>query len=242
MAGYDRLLTLFEEFRALSQPNILSNGVPDYSSAAMARQFDALREMQKLVAELEPLLPGWPVKQRSDFYIVRAEMCGLEFYHRVTKPWARDPVFYLLAGHEGPTMAGFDAVLTRHGGLTQPLAPKRRAELLQKLRALPLMYEQAKRNLSADLADTIGDMAGVALSPVHGLVQDVQRYRALSETLAASEPELSAAALAAARAVEEYGSWLAAHKGEMLAHGGVGVENYNWWLKHVHLFPCAPLL
>ena len=73
-------------------------------------------------------------------------------------------------------------------------------------------------------------------------MKDVQRHRALSEALAASEPELSAAASTAALAVEEYGSWLAAHKGKMLAHGGVGIENYDWWLKHVHLFPCAPPL
>ncbi len=177
------------------------------------------------------------MRQRSDFFIVRAEMCGLEFYHRITRPWARDPVFYLLAGHEGPTVAGFDGVLSRRGVPTQPLTPEQRVDLLRKLRALPLVYEQARLNLGEDIADTIGDMAGLVLSPVHGLVRDVQLHRGLRDALATTDPELSGAAEAAALAVEEYGGWLAARKNEMLSHGGVGVENYNWWLKHVHLFP-----
>jgi hypothetical protein len=238
MSGYEQLLAVFADFRELSEPVMLDTGVPDYTAPAMAEQYSALRTLQATLAELEPSLASWPVKQQTDFHIVRSEMCGLEFFHRVTRPWARDPVFYLLAGHEGPTMSGFDGVLSRRGGPgSEPLAPERKAALLKKLQALPLMYEQAKANLSENIADTIGDMAGLALSPIYGLVTDVKRHRALAEAMAASEPEVSAAAETAALALEEYGTWLAAHKDEMLAHGGVGIENYDWWLKHVHLFP-----
>jgi hypothetical protein len=38
--------------------------------------------------------------QLVDLHIVRAEMNGLDFFHRVTRPWARDPVFYLPSGRE----------------------------------------------------------------------------------------------------------------------------------------------
>ena len=213
-----------------------AQGVPDYSAAAMAAQLSGLRVLQGRLAALEP--DSWPVRQRSDFYIVRSEMAGLEFFHRVTRPWARDPVFYLLAGHEGPTVAGFDGVLLGRRGRMPTLSAERKAELLTKLKAMPALYEQAIANLSeGGMADCIGDMAGLALSPTYGLVKDVASHRQLAETLAESEPELSAAAEAAAVAVEEFGEWISAHKHEMLAPGGVGIENYDWWLKHVHLFP-----
>ena len=213
-----------------------AQGVPDYSAAAMAAQLSGLRVLQGRLAALEP--DSWPVRQRSDFYIVRSEMAGLEFFHRVTRPWARDPVFYLLAGHEGPTVAGFDGVLLGRRGRMPTLSAERKAELLTKLKAMPALYEQAIANLSeGGLADCIGDMAGLALSPTYGLVKDVASHRQLAETLAESEPDLSAAAEAAAVAVEEFGEWISAHKHEMLAPGGVGIENYDWWLKHVHLFP-----
>src|SRR5262249_25608276 len=37
----------------------------------------------------------WPVPQRVDHHIVRAEMNGLDFDHRVLRPWANDPAFYV---------------------------------------------------------------------------------------------------------------------------------------------------
>ena len=30
-----------------------------------------------------------------DFYVVRAELAGLDFDHRVLKPWANNPAFYV---------------------------------------------------------------------------------------------------------------------------------------------------
>ena len=49
-------------------------------------------------------------------------MAGLDFFHRVTRPWARDPVFYLPSGHEGPTAEGFGGVMA--GGRRGPKVGK----------------------------------------------------------------------------------------------------------------------
>lgn len=60
-AGYERLLALFEKFRALSSPPMLESGVPDYTSSSMAAQFDALRSLQAELASLEPSQVSRPV-------------------------------------------------------------------------------------------------------------------------------------------------------------------------------------
>ena len=78
---------------------------------------------------------------------------GLDFFHRVTRPWARDPVFYLPSGHEGPTAEGFSGVMAGgRRGPKLPLSAERAATAERQLRALPLLYEQAIGNLSADIA------------------------------------------------------------------------------------------
>ena len=44
------------------------------------------------LAALDPT--GWAVPQQVDYQLVRAEMNGVEFRHRVLRPWAIDPGFY----------------------------------------------------------------------------------------------------------------------------------------------------
>ena len=53
-------------------------------------------------------IDDWPVSDQIDHHLVRAEMNGLDFHHRVTRPWSRDPAFYLMSqGGAGPAMSGF---------------------------------------------------------------------------------------------------------------------------------------
>ena len=70
------------------------DGVPDYSAAAMARQHAELPRWQTRLNALAP--EDWPVEEQIDWHLVRAEMNGLDFDHRVRRPWARDPAFYVL--------------------------------------------------------------------------------------------------------------------------------------------------
>lgn len=68
------------------------SGLPDFSAAGMAGEFEKLLGFQQQLAALDPT--GWPVPQQVDYQLVRAEMNGVEFRHRVLKPWAIDPGFY----------------------------------------------------------------------------------------------------------------------------------------------------
>ena len=83
VAGPADLVTLFAEWRAFQKPRVV-DGVPDYTAAAMARQHSELPRYQARLAALDPR--EWSVAQQVDYQIVRAEMNGLDFDHRVLKP------------------------------------------------------------------------------------------------------------------------------------------------------------
>src|SRR5512136_2580960 len=88
---HPELMALLREFREFQKPRLV-NGVPDYTPVAMAAQKAGLPEFQKRLAAIDTR--GWSVPERVDYELLRAEMNGLEFDHRVLRPWARDPGFY----------------------------------------------------------------------------------------------------------------------------------------------------
>jgi len=88
--GRPDLVALFNEWRAFQKPKLV-DGVADYTAAAMAAQQRELPAYQRRLAALDP--GAWPVPQQVDWHIVRAEMNGLDFDHRVLRPWANDPAF-----------------------------------------------------------------------------------------------------------------------------------------------------
>src|SRR5262252_4217444 len=108
---YEDVLALFADWRTFQQPKRV-NGVPDYSAAAMSAQH---RDLAGYVTRLTAIDPsGWPIPQQVDYHVVRAEMNGLDFDHRVLKPWANNPGFYVTVfldesdqpAREGPLSAG----------------------------------------------------------------------------------------------------------------------------------------
>ena len=122
------LLKLFEEFRVFLEPEIVG-GVPDYTAEAMEAQRQGLEDYKSRLAATD--ISEWTVSEQIDHHLVRAEMNGLDFHHRVTRPWSRDPAFYLMSqGGAGPAMSGFRSLFRReppfddseHRGLPDDLA------------------------------------------------------------------------------------------------------------------------
>ena len=116
------------------------------------------RELDGYQARLAAIDPeGWPVSQQVDYHIVRAEMNGLEFDHRVLRPWARNPAFYMLIhgsqsdvpAREGEVMYGTIELWTYQF----PLSERSAAELQEGVSVMPAILEQAKANLVVDAAD-----------------------------------------------------------------------------------------
>ncbi len=213
------LLSLFKEFREFVAPKVTS-GVPDYSAAAMEKQYRGLKTFQRRLAAIDS--SGWSVSEQINYHLVRAEMNGLEFRHRVLKPWLLDPGFYvrLLRVRMG-----------RGAGL--PLNENAVADLRTRLRLVPAMAEQAKVNLN-NFSDIAGDLGTCALLT---LGDSRASYESLTNRLADHHPELISDVKVALAAVDDYVNWIEANKHKMTAKAGVGKENYDWLMKNVYLFP-----
>jgi hypothetical protein len=212
------LVSLFKEFREFSEPKV-TNGAPDYSAATMEKQYRELKTYQNRLAAIDP--SSWPVSDQIDYHLVRAEMNGFEFQHRVLKPWALDPGFY-------------NDVISRVFRVRDlPLDKKAVANLRTNLRSVPAIVAQAKMNLN-NLSDVAGDLGTCA---VLSLGDTKASCESLSSRLADHHPDLVADVEVALAAIDDYVNWIEANKDKMTARAGVGKENYTWLLKNVYLFP-----
>ncbi len=229
--GYESLLTLFADWRAFQQPRF-RDGVPDYTAAAMREQQRRLGEMRARLDAIDTR--GWPVARRIDGELVRAEMNGLDFDHRVLRPWARDPAFYSVVIdsesdtplHEGPVMAGAIELWR----LSFPLPAAEVAPFRARLQAIPRILEEARGNLVGDARDLwrLGIRAQKGQSAA---------LAGLEETLAKGNPDLIPDAARARQAVDVFASWLEQQLPGKTGRSGVGVGHYDWYVRNVHLIP-----
>lgn len=232
-ASYADLLTLFADWRAFEAPP-LRDGAPDYTAATVARRHGELAGYRARLESLD--VSTWPVEQRVDLELVRAEMNGFDFDARVLQPWVRDPAFYatLWTGqsdtpsHEGPVPAGICELWT----YTFPLSAADAAKLAAELRPIPAFLAQAKTNLTGNARDLWTTGIGTVQQQAVDLAD-------LERRVAASGPELRAAVAAARRATEEFVAWLEAEAPSKTGPSGIGKENYTWNLRHVHLVPMS---
>src|SRR5262249_55352306 len=140
---HEDLVALFTDWRAFQQPKLVS-GVPDYSPAAMSAQHRALASYRQRLASIDTT--GWPIPAQVDYHIVRAEMNGLDFDHRVAKPWANNPSFYVTVfadqsdqpAREGPHSAGAIELWS----YAFPLAANNASAVSKGLRAIPGLLRQ----------------------------------------------------------------------------------------------------
>jgi len=176
----------------------------------------------------------WPIAQQVDLHLVRAEMNGLDFDHRVLRPWANNPAFYVTVftsesdqpAREGPHADAAVEVWT----YKFPLAEEDARRLGSELRVIPPLLQQARTNLvgtgkdlwtfgtqavrqqSADLAE----LAAKVKDAPGSLAADVQRAR---------------------EATDAFAKWLGEQASSRTGPSGIGVANYDWYLKNVQLAP-----
>jgi uncharacterized protein (DUF885 family) len=221
-AGYDRLVALHAEFRGIVAPPMVGD-VPDYSPAAMARQHDRLKMLMARLRAIDD--SAWPIPARVDYMLVLAEMNGMDFQHRVVRPWQRDPAFY------STTNLGFGPKM--HGAIALPRLPMAKgsvAAMVRRLNAVPEALRQARVNLT----DPRGDLARLAIQQKQ---VEINVYGELADRAAKVQPELVAPARRAQAAAADFKRWLEGIEASLPAHGGVGRDNYAWYLKNVLLLP-----
>lgn len=229
--GYAGLVQLFEEWREFQRPR-MQEGVPDYSADAMAQQHEDLAGFQKRLASFDRTT--WSRSEQIDWWLVWAEMNGLDFDHRVLRPWARDPAFYsLVIDSESDTPLKEGAVNAGAIELWRLRFPLEGDELQQfrvRLQAIPETLAQAQQNL-------IGDARDLWHLGIRSQQGQSSQLGALAATLEKHHPELVAVAQDARRAVDELTAWLEKQLPDKKGKSGIGTENYTWYLQNVHLVP-----
>ena len=231
LSRYDDLTALFTEWRAFQQPKRV-NGVPDYSTNAMR---DQQRDLSKFVARLAAInTTGWPVWQQVDYHVVRAEMNGLDFDHRVLRPWENNPAFYVTVYgdesdqplREGPLAAG-GVDLWKY---TTPVSPEQSATLVTALSIVPGLLQQAQQNLT-------GNQKDLWLQGIGTVKEQSATLAAFAERLGGEPAALAAAVQQAKAATDTFVQWLEAQAPKKAGPSGIGIVNYDWYLKNVQLAP-----
>jgi hypothetical protein len=228
---YEDLVKLFEEWREFQKPKLVDD-IPDYSAPAMAAQHRELAAYQRRLAGIDT--SGWPVAQRVDYRLVKAEMNGLDFDHRVRRPWARSPAFYVMIfpsqsdvpAREGPVIHGAIELWT----YSFPLTPERAANLSAQIRTIPKLLERAKGNLVENARD-------LWIAGIRSMKQQSADLSALETRIAGSDNNLAKDVRAAREATDAFCAWLEKEAPSKTGTSGIGVENYNWYLKNVQLVP-----
>lgn len=228
---YEDLLALFEEWREFQQPNVV-DGVPDYTAEAMAAQRGELASYQQRLEGIDP--SSWPIAQQVDYHIVRAEMNGLDFDHRVRRPWERNPAFYAqvfpsqsdVPAREGPVTYGAIELWA----YSYPLSPEETERLRAQLQTVPGLLEQARGNLIEDARD-------LWQGGIWRMKNQSNALAALAEQVAGTSDALDADIQQAREATDAFGAWLEQELPSKMGPSGVGADNYTWYLQQVHLLP-----
>ena len=229
--SYDDLVALFEEWREFEKPEFV-DGVPDYTAEAMATQHRELAGYQQRLVAIDP--SGWPVSQQVDHHLVRAEMNGLDFDHRVRKPWVQNPAFYTqifsaqsdVPAHEGPVIHGWIDLWTYE----YPLSEADAAELAARIVTVAPLLEQARTNL-------VGNARDLWVMGIRSMERQSADLEDLASQVAGQSDELEEGIVAAREATDQFREWLESQADSKTGPSGVGTDNYTWYLQNVHLVP-----
>ncbi len=231
---YEQLVELFKTWREFQTP-FMKEGVPDYSVAAMQQQHAELKSLQQRLQNFDTT--HWPINHQVDWYLLYAEMNGLDFDHRVLRSWERDPAFYKtlwmdrsdVPGHEGPT----------HHAIVDlwkyqfPLTSETKRKLVNELRVIVPLNEKAKINLTGNAKDLW--IAGIRDIKT----QSSDLASILAQSGVSDQPDLVAVLKEAIQSTDNLAAWLEKESASKTGPSGIGKENYTWYQKNVHLVPLS---
>lgn len=224
--NYEDLLTLFKDWRAFAAP-----AAPDYSADAMTAQFGELARYQRRLEAIDS--SGWPVAQQVDHVLVRAEMNGLDFDHRIRRPWASIPAFYatdFAAQSDTPARegTGADGWMINLWTYDYPLTDGDAERLAAQLQTVPPLLLQAQSNLVEDARD-------LWVGGIRDMRVQASTLEALAERVSGTRTALDDAIGQAHDATVQFTAWLEDELPAKHGPSGVGKENLNWYLQNVHL-------
>ena len=242
--NYQDLVILLDEFLAFRDPGgenphqIIRdqagqpiNPVTDYSKPAINAQREQIKNFQTRIKDMN--VASWNQEQQVDYLAVRSRLNQADFILQISRPWARDPGFYV------------DRML-RLTFTKLPVEDEKRDNLLAKLRAIPVLVNEAQKHLD-DVAADYADLAIHNLSQSDGVGHGYP-YRATPPAgvlgwyddlikRAEVQPDLIKDIEAARAAIEKFDAWLKSRRKNWNTPAGVGEAAFDWYLKHVKLMP-----
>ncbi|NNE46582.1 MAG: hypothetical protein HKN37_07970 [Rhodothermales bacterium] len=231
-ANHGDLVAFFEEWRAFEQPPLLE-GAPDYTAATFASRYEAYKDLRMRLDAIDTT--GWSLPEKVDWHLVRAEMDGFDFNHRVLKPWARDPAFYKsiwmarsdVPGHEGPTNHGVTELWTYEF----PLTDAEEQRLIADLHVIPPLMRQAQKNL-------VGNARELWITGIRNIRSQRADLDEISRRVGSTASDGLLAVLAdCSSATDALVVWLESEAQHKDGPSGIGKENYTWYQRNVHLLP-----
>ncbi len=230
-AGHAALVALFDEL-LVSRRAAVIGGVPDYSRAAIEARHVAVTDIRSRFDAIDA--EDWPVPRKVDSLLVRAQLDAEDFQYRVIRPWARDPGFVV-------------DQIRRTAYANVPQDDAGRVELRARLQAVGRALDRGRENLTSPSGE-LARMAIRQLEHSDGVNQGEPRrdpppagvigwYQDLLGRVENEAPDLLEDAGAALAAVEAFRDWLAAAASTMTEPGYVGLDDYDWYLRHVLLMP-----
>jgi len=239
--SYGELVSLFDEFlkwkNLTPQTGEFNNAdaqtdADDYRPQTIAARRATMNGFIARVMDMN--VASWPRQQQVDYLAVRSQLDQQNFILNVSKPWERDPGFYV-----DQMMAVTFADL--------PVKDTKLAAVLHELRAMPVRMVAAKatlRNIPGDFADLalhnlvaadgVGHGHPYRTVPPAGVIGWYDDFLARARK---AQPALVAEIVKARAAAIDFQGWLKAGRPAMTASAGVGEANFNWYLKQVKLLP-----
>ncbi len=226
--GYAELIKLHQQF--IDWRNDFEPDSADRES--ISNRITRLQEFQDTLLSLS--IDSWPREQQADYLAVRAQMNEYDFTLQISRPWFRDPGFYV----DRMLRVAFNEL---------PVEGEQQDELIKRLQSIVTLSNQARGNLSEATADYT-DLALYALSNPDGVGHGHPRreappagvigwYRDLQLRARQSQPELLEAINPALAAVQAFQQWLQQQRPRLTAESGVGREAFDWYLRQVKMMP-----
>jgi hypothetical protein len=229
-AGYAELVELFEAFVEWRRPP--AEGLADHGAATVAQRIRDIEGFQQRLAAIG--IDGWPRPRQADYFAVRSALDQHEFLHKVSRPWSRDPGYYV------------DQML-RLTFVELPVKGDELDALRARLAAIPVLVGHARANL-VDVAADFADLAIFNLANPDGVGHGhpyrpvppagvIGWYEDLLARATTQQPGLVTDIERARDAARELHRWLVEQRPTMTAAAGVGEALLDWYLVHVKYMP-----
>jgi uncharacterized protein (DUF885 family) len=201
------------------------NQLTDYSPAAIAARRAHLINLLAKVNRIPTA--NWKKDDRIDWLLFRAQLEAPVFFDRVMDFEHTDPQTYV----NECSNAIFSLMKKEYD------VPRTRAlAATARLKAMPEMIEQGKRNLTRPVK-LYAQLAIDSARSIDSLFKD-SMMSALAKDLSRSERiDLLTQREGAIKAIHDYADWLEKRLPSMPAFAPMGEANYNYLLKHVYLLP-----